>query len=110
MGKIWYDDYDNTAGFIAVRDSLATLGFVDSTWRNDLAPSLRWTPEGEEDDDANEIRVWIDYYNPSKREADDTGLPHDVWVNFGGFGHAFRSWEDLRELVAHCRLAQDCAA
>lgn len=108
MEKLWFEDYDNATAFHTLRDALAPLGFVDTTWRNDACPSLGWAEDLEESGEI-EIRVWIEYYDPEKRESYGFGeadLADDIYVDFGGFAEPFKSWREVRDIVAQCRMAQ----
>lgn len=107
--NLWTDDFDNTTAFLALKAALGPLGFFDTTWRNDACPSLSWSPDGENCDDLDSgIRVWIDYYNPELREV-CADITDDIWIDFGGFGTPFKSWCDLRDIVAHCKQAIEIA-
>lgn len=62
--------FDNARAFRRAESILARYGFADSTWRNDLCPSLTRDPG-----DGGEVsRLWIDWRDPAGRETPESDL------------------------------------
>lgn len=101
---IWGETYDNTAAFNALRELLAPLGFVDLSWFGDACPCLGWADDLEETGDPR-VKVWVDYYDPAKREFCDD-VSDDIFVDYGGFSDSYRSWADLLVIVQQVKQAQ----
>jgi hypothetical protein len=57
--------FDNVDAFTTILEAFAPLGFVDTSWSNDVCPSIGLFTE---DGDETIYRIWIDYRDPSKRE------------------------------------------
>lgn len=57
--------FDNLAAFATILEAFAPLGFVDTSWSNDVCPSIGLFTE---DGDETIYRIWIDFADPSKRE------------------------------------------
>lgn len=72
----WTDDFDNTENFHRALNALAPFGFVDSSWHNDVSPSILL-----QDHDGNELmRVWIDYRDPTLRELGPNNAPYVITI------------------------------
>ena len=57
--------FDNLAAFNTILEAFAPFGFVDTSWSNDVSPSVGLFTE---DGDETIYRIWIDFADPSKRE------------------------------------------
>ena len=60
-------DYDNKAAFLELAKLLEPAGFEDVTYNNDVCPSVAF---GEYDEAHIELRVFVDYADPKRRECD----------------------------------------
>ena len=91
-----FPDYDNCVLFESVRDELAPLGLVDSSWHNDSCPSLVAQVS-----DETYLQVHIDYKARELREYPALITTNFVcWQGYGMDGVECADFVDRFEMVA----------
>ncbi len=94
MGYFLSQEYDNLDAFRAIEAGLASLGFVDSTWHNDLCPSLSLETKPDVF-----VIVWIDYHKAELRDIPE-GAEFFVHVMANGESVWERQCANPQEAIA----------
>jgi hypothetical protein len=65
-----FPKFDNIDAFNKILGAVQPLGFEDTSWSNDVSPSIGIY------DDADEyiFRLWVDFKDPAQREYDDLSV------------------------------------
>ena len=81
-------------------ETLLAKGFEDTSWHNDICPSFTRFANGD-DASGDFVRIWVDHYDPAKREADEGEGRFEV--------HVYRDG-DYRECLYQGEIFSDALA